>query len=183
MQCTLLCGDAGPEQSAASKHSRAVEPFSSDLQRTLRTAEEVAERFGVKPVLDRRLREKACGEAGGRPQEWPDRRYVPPPAVGERMNHDEGVTGAETKAVCAQRIHAAMDEILQSPCAHQIIVTHGGSLTFVVASWIRMPIESAGYAGSRAPSGSITTLREDDFFHNRQVVSLGDTRHLPRSGR
>ncbi|MFI9587016.1 hypothetical protein ACIHCQ_35545 [Streptomyces sp. NPDC052236] len=74
--------------------------------------------------------------------------------------------------------YAAMDEILQNRCEHQIIVTHGGSLTFVVASWIKMPIESAGYASFRAPSGSITTLREDDFFHNRQVVSLGDTRHL-----
>ncbi|MFD0629471.1 histidine phosphatase family protein [Streptomyces sanglieri] len=94
------------------------------------------------------------------------------------MEHDEGVEGAETKAACARRIYAAMDEILQRPCAHQIIVTHGGSLTFVVASWIRMPIESAGYASFRAPSGSITTLREDDFFHNRQVVDLGDTRHL-----
>lgn len=40
-----------------------VELFSSDLQRTLRTANEVAEVFGVKPVLDRRLREKSYGEA------------------------------------------------------------------------------------------------------------------------
>ncbi|MFF1649158.1 histidine phosphatase family protein [Streptomyces sp. NPDC058240] len=155
-----------------------VELFTSDLQRTLRTAKEVAELIGVKPALDRRLREKSYGEAGGRPQEWLDQRFVPPPAVGERMEHDEGVEGAETKAACAQRIYAAMDEILRSPCEHQVIVTHGGSLTFVVASWIRMPIESAGYASFRAPSGSITTLREDDFFHNRQVVSLGDTRHL-----
>ncbi|MEV8608555.1 hypothetical protein AB0383_11585 [Amycolatopsis sp. NPDC051373] len=30
----------------------------------------------------------------------------------------------------------------------------------------------------RAPSGSITTLREDDYFHGHQLVSLGDTRHL-----
>ncbi|MFI5772099.1 histidine phosphatase family protein [Streptomyces sp. NPDC051658] len=155
-----------------------VELFSSDLQRTLRTAEEVAQLFGVKPTLDRRLREKSYGEAGGRPQEWLDQRFVPPPAVGERMEHDEGVEGAETKAACAQRIYAAMDEILRSPCEHQVIVTHGGSLTFVVASWIRMPIGSAGYASFRAPSGSITTLREDDFFHNRQVAGLGDTRHL-----
>lgn len=86
--------------------------------------------------------------------------------------------GAETKAAWVRRIYAAMDEILRRPCEHQIIVTHGGSLTFVVASWIRMPIESVGYAGFRANSGSITTLREDDFFHNRQVASLGDTRHL-----
>jgi probable phosphoglycerate mutase len=77
-------------------------------------------------------------------------------------------------------VRSSPKAILRSPCEHQIIVTHGGSLTFVVASWIKMPIESAGYASFRAPSGSITTLREDDFFHNRQVVNLGDTRHLPR---
>lgn len=155
-----------------------VELFSSDLQRTRQTAEEAAELLGVKPILDRRLREKSYGEAGGMPQEWLDRRFVPPPAVGERMDHDEGVKGAETKAAWAQRIYAAMDEILRRPCAQQVIVTHGGSLTFVVASWIKMPIESVGYASFRAPSGSITTLHEDDFFHNRQVVTLGDTRHL-----
>ncbi|WP_405445298.1 histidine phosphatase family protein [Streptomyces erythrochromogenes] len=155
-----------------------VEVFSSDLQRTRRTADEVTHLFGVEAVLDRRLREKSYGEAGGRPQAWLDERFVPPPAVGERMDHDEGVPGAETKAVWARRVYAAMDEILRSPCEHQIIVTHGGSLTCVVAAWIRMPIESAGYASFQAPSGSITTLREDDFFHNRQVVSLGDTRHL-----
>ncbi|MFF3264040.1 histidine phosphatase family protein [Streptomyces sp. NPDC002932] len=160
-----------------------VELFSSDLRRTLRTANEVAEALGVKPVLDRRLREKSYGEAEGMPQEWLDRRFIPPPAVGERMHHDEGVQGAETKAAWAQRIYAAMDEILLSPCEHQIIVTHGGSLTCVVASWIKMPIESAGYASFRAPSGSITTLREDDFFHNRQVVGLGDTRHLHAANR
>ncbi|MFE7156860.1 histidine phosphatase family protein [Streptomyces sp. NPDC057636] len=155
-----------------------VELFSSDLQRTSRTAEEVAELFGVKPILDRRLREKSYGEAGGKPQEWLHRRFVPPPAVGERMDHDENVEGSETKAAWAQRLYAAMGEILQNPCEHQIIVTHGGSLTFVVASWIKMPIKSAGYASFRAPSGSITTLHEDDFFHNRHVVSLGDTLHL-----
>ncbi|WP_455362661.1 histidine phosphatase family protein, partial [Streptomyces sp. SYSU K21746] len=98
--------------------------------------------------------------------------------TGELRPYADSVDGSETKAAWAKRIYAATDEILQNPCEHQIIVTHGGSLTFVVASWIKMPIESAGYASFRAPSGSITTLREDDFFHNRQVVSLGDTLHL-----
>ncbi|WP_431040752.1 histidine phosphatase family protein [Streptomyces sp. P1-3] len=155
-----------------------VELFSSDLQRTRQTAEKVAALFGMKPILDRRLREKSYGEAEGRPQEWLDKRFVPPPAVGERMEHDAGVAGAETMAAFAQRVYAAMDEILQNPYEHQIVVTHGFALTFVVASWIGMPPESLGHVNFRAPSGSITTLREDDFFHNRQVVSLGDTRHL-----
>ncbi|GAA2196095.1 histidine phosphatase family protein [Streptomyces bangladeshensis] len=155
-----------------------VELYASDLRRTRQTADAVAELFGIAPVLDRRLREKSYGEAGGRPQEWLDRRFVPPPAVGERLDHDEGVEGAETKAAWVRRVYSAMDEILARPCEHQIIVTHGGTLTFVVTAWIKMPQETVGYASFRVPAGSITTLREDDFFHNRQVVGLGDSRHL-----
>ncbi|MFG2097469.1 histidine phosphatase family protein [Streptomyces sp. NPDC048612] len=155
-----------------------VEVISSDLQRTRRTAEEIGGLFGVEPVLDPRLREKSYGEAEGRPQEWLDKRFVPPPADGDRMGHDEGVPGAETKEVFARRVYAAMDDILKRPCEHQIIVTHGFALTFVVAAWIRMPPDSLGYVNLRAPSGSITHLREDDFFHNRQLARLGDTAHL-----
>ncbi|WP_068053253.1 histidine phosphatase family protein [Nocardia xishanensis] len=155
-----------------------VRMYSSDLLRTAQTAEAVGEALGVTPILDARLREKSYGEAGGRPQEWLDRRFVPPPAVGERLRHDEGIAGAETKMSLAQRIYAAMGEILDDPREHQVIVTHGGAMTFVIAAWIGMPIESAGYVAFRAASGSITVLTEDDFFHNREVSSLGDTRHL-----
>jgi hypothetical protein len=42
-----------------------------------------------------------------------------------------------------------MEEILQRPSAHQIIVTHGGTLTAVVAARIKMPIASTGYASFR----------------------------------
>lgn len=64
------------------------------------------------------------------------------------------------------------------PRVHQIVVTHGGTLAFVVAHWIGMPIQSLGQVNFRVSPGSITTVREDDYFHSRQVVSLGDTRHL-----
>lgn len=163
-------------RSVSPDHS--VQIFSSDLQRARQTADAVADLFGVEPILDPRLREKSYGVAEGKPQEWLDKRFVPPPPTGDRMGHDEGVEGAETKAAFAQRIYAAMTDILQHPAEHQIISTHGFAVTFVVAAWARMPIESLGYINLRAPSGSITMLREDDYFHNRQVVSLGDTRHL-----
>ncbi|WP_181773066.1 histidine phosphatase family protein [Amycolatopsis pittospori] len=160
---------------AASLHAKVpsdVELYSSDLRRTARTAEVIGERLGVEPVLDRRLREKSYGEAGGKPQEWLDQRFVPPPATGERLGHDEGIPGAETKGAMGARVYAAMDSILRSRCEHQIVVTHGGALTFVVAAWIRMPLEAAGYVDFRGSPGSITVLREDDYFHNRQVVTL-----------
>ncbi len=155
-----------------------IELYCSDLRRAQQTAVPASELLRVQPVLDRRLREKSYGESEGRPQAWLDERFVPPPPVGDRMNHVEGIAGAETKAAFARRIYAALDDILTRPCEHQVIVTHGFAVTFLVAAWIKMPIDSAGYVNFAVKSGSITTLKEDDHFRNRQVARLADTRHL-----
>jgi probable phosphoglycerate mutase len=94
------------------------------------------------------------------------------------MSHHEGIEGAETRKELAARVYESMSGILSSPCAHQVVVTHGFALTFVVAAWIHLPLESAGYVALRSNSGGITVLEQDDFFHNRAVVSLNDTSHL-----
>lgn len=156
----------------------AVEVFSSDLLRARRTAEVVAKRLGVDVVVDTELREKSYGEAGGRPQAWLAERFVPPPAVGERMRHDEGVDGAETKWELAVRAYAAMERVLQSAVENQVVVTHGGTATFLLAAWVGMPIDAAGLVNFRFSSGGITLLREDDFFHNHQVALLNEVGHL-----
>jgi probable phosphoglycerate mutase len=65
------------------------------------------------------------------------------------MQHNEGIPGAETKAAFAQRVYAAMGTILAADCARQVIVTHGFTVTFVLASWIGMPPLAAGVTGSR----------------------------------
>lgn len=156
------------------------ELFTSDLVRARRTANAIAETFDIVATADRRLREKSYGVADGRPQQWLDSRFRPPPAVGDRMSHNEGVAGAETKMTFAMRIYAVMDEILVRPCQHQVIVTHGFALTFVLAAWVGMPLASLDYMNVKAAPASITTLREDDFFHNRQLVELCDTSHLGR---
>ena len=155
-----------------------VDLFSSDLRRAAQTAEAVGDLLRVKPTLDARLREKSYGEAEGRPRDWLEQRFVPPPAVGDRMGHEEGIAGAETKTAFAHRVYAVMDAILESRSEYKVVVTHGFAVTFVLTSWIRMPIESLGYVSFGAASGSITELREDDYFHNRQIAILGDTRHL-----
>ena len=158
-----------------------VELYTSDLQRATGTAAVIGERFHVTPVLEARLREKSYGDAEGRPQGWLDDRFIAPPESGDRMHHDEGIEGAETKAAFARRVYEAMDAIVAADCEYQIVVTHGFALTFVVAAWIKMPIEAVGYVNFSGGSGSITTLREDDFFHNRHVGPLACTRHLNRS--
>ena len=86
--------------------------------------------------------------------------------------------GAETKWQQAVRAYAALDRILRSGIENQIVVTHGGTATFLIAAWIGMPVDAAGFVSFPVSSGSITSLREDDYFHNRGVVHLNDTAHL-----
>lgn len=174
---TVLIADAirmmVPQGATAELHS-------SDLKRTMAVATEISGRLGIPVVTNPGLREKSYGEAEGKPQAWLDDRFVPPPATGDRMGHFEGVTGAETKREFAARIYAAVDRTLSGAVEHVVIVTHGFALTFVVAAWSRLPIESLGYTNLRATSGGITVLREDDYFHNRQVVTLNSVNHLGR---
>lgn len=152
--------------------------YTSDLRRTAQTATAIAERLEVTAVPLSELREKSYGEGEGKPEAWFRQRFVPPPAKGERMDHDEGLVGAETKAEWVRRIYRGMDKIAEDDAADKVIVTHGGSATFVIAHWLGMPLDACEYVSFRVAPGSITHLREDDYFHNRSVVSLNDTSHL-----
>ncbi|WP_206793417.1 histidine phosphatase family protein [Amycolatopsis sp. MtRt-6] len=155
-----------------------IELYSSDLRRAAETAAPIARRFGVDAVLVPDLREKSYGVAGGRPQAWLDERFVPPPATGERLDHDEGVEGAETKLEWVTRVYRAVGRIRSGTAEHQVAVTHGGSLSWVVAAWLGLPVEACAYASFRASAGGITVLAEDDRFHNRTLHTLNDTGHL-----
>lgn len=160
----------------------ACEVWSSDLARTAETATAIGAGLRVEPVLLPGLREKSYGVAEGRPQAWLDERFVMPPATGERMHHDEGVEGAETKHEFAVRVYAAVERILQNPVQHQVVVTHGFALTFVVAAFARLPLDGIGYLSLPVTGGSITVLGEDDVFHNRSVLVLDETAHLTGAG-
>ena len=84
----------------------------------------------------------------------------------------------ETRLDVAVRVYQAMTDVLSLDVDELVIVTHGFTAGLVVAAWIGMPIEAAGHVAFPVPSGSITTLREDGYFHNRAVVAVGDTAHL-----
>lgn len=152
--------------------------FTSDLTRARQTADAIATRLGVtaRPLMQ--LREKSYGVGEGRLDAWFRERFVPPPARGERMNHDEGIDGAETKAEWVRRVYAGMETVLHDPAPQKVIVTHGGSATFVVARWMRVPLTALDVMSFHFDSGGITHLREDDYFHNRTLVTLNELSHL-----
>lgn len=159
-----------------------AELYASDLKRAYQTADAIARILDVPIQVTADLREKSYGDAEGKAQAWLDERFVFPPSSGNRMDHWEGIDGSETRRDIATRIYRAMDRILASSCSHQIIVTHGFALTFVVAAWIKMPLDSTDYIGVKATSGGITHLLEDDVFHNRGIVSINETSHLDQDG-
>ena len=149
---------------------------SSDLLRAKETAKFIGDTFGCEIRTNPDLREMSYGTAEGKPQEWLDERNVPA-ADDNRLDH-LSIEQGETKREFLSRIYRALDEIVRKDNPTQIVVTHGFALTFVVARWIKMPAESAGFVNFRASAGGITHLQQDDFWRNRGVNLLNDTSHL-----
>lgn len=173
----LRDAEATAERLAALIGPREVDIHSSDLLRASQTAAAIARRFGLPVSETADLREISYGVAGGRPQAWLDARYSPAPDE-DRLDHHCGIEGAETRRDVANRVFPRVNAIVDRPCATQIIVTHGFTLTLVIAAWLKIPIDAAGFLSFPARSGSITHLRQDGFFRNRAVVGLADASHL-----
>ena len=149
---------------------------SSVLLRAKETAEVIAGRLDCPLNLTPDLRELSYGIAEGQSQNWLDARFEPAPD-NNRLDH-RCIEGAETKREFLTRVYRAVDDVVSAEPSNQIIVTHGYAMTFVVARWIGMPLESAGLVNFRASSGGITHLQEDDFLRNRAVKFLNSTSHL-----
>ncbi|MCC7268391.1 MAG: histidine phosphatase family protein [Caulobacteraceae bacterium] len=150
---------------------------SSDLKRAAETADVISRAFGAPVALDADLREMSYGSAGGKPDAWMRENESYSPRIGDRMGH-RSIPDGESKREFATRIYRAMDRIVADPAPVQVVVTHGFSITFVVAAWVGMPLEATGYINLRTNSGGLTHLREDDVRFNRAVVRLNEVAHL-----
>ena len=158
--------------------ARPVEIYASDLLRAAQTAEPIARRLGASVAHWPDLRERSLGVADGKPESWLDGRLVLPAKDGDRLDSREGLEGAETRCEFATRVYRAVDGIASDACPTQVVVTHGFALTFVLAAWIKMPIESLGWVAFRSNAGGISHLREDDEVFSRAVMRLNDRTHL-----
>lgn len=159
-------------------HGESVEIHSSDLRRAQRTAGLIGTALGVSPAVDPDLREKSYGEAEGKPTAWLKELSIPVPECGERLRHNEGIAGAETRMDLAERAYRAMDRITARAAGNQIIVSHGGTITLLIAAWLGIPIESSGLAHFRATSGSISLLRKNPCNFSHELLELIDVSHL-----
>lgn len=155
-----------------------AEIVTSDLLRARSTAEIIAGRAGGTVRVDPDLREKSYGEAEGRPRSWLADHAVPLPEFGDRLRHDEGISGAETRMELAERAYRVIDRVQRADAEHTILVTHGGTSTLLIAAWIGMPIEAIGLVQFQVSSGSISVLSKNSRNYSHQVDQLNDLSHL-----
>lgn len=156
-----------------------IEIFSSDLKRASQTADPIGRRFAQPVAQTPSLREISYGIAGGKPQAWLDERYIPAPDT-DRLDHRGNIEEAESRRDVADRVYPFMGALLDRDCETQIIITHGFTQSLVISAWMKVPIDACGFVYYAAPSGSITHLRQDDFFRNRAMIRFADTSHLVR---
>lgn len=148
------------------------ELYSSDLRRARDTAEVIAERVGIQPIYDERLRERKVGILQGMTIDeimaWYPDVYQALMADPEGYHIPEG----ESLGDVYQRMSAAFEAITRASQADTLaIVTHTVSLRRLLAG-ILGQYDDGGFAGN----SSVTTLaQEGDGW---RLVAANDVMHL-----
>ncbi|WP_043497586.1 histidine phosphatase family protein [Georgenia sp. SUBG003] len=111
----------------------ALEPtriITSDLDRAVSTAQALANRTGLQPSADARLRERSFGEWEGLTQEQIKASWPEAFAAWRQGREPEGV-GAETRRDCATRVAAAVQEAAAELDDGDVLVVvgHGAAIT------------------------------------------------------
>jgi len=142
---------------------------SSDLLRARQTAEIIGEHLGTAVTLDSGFRELSYGVAEGRPKAWLDKRIVPTPAKGSRLDH-RVCEGAESRRDLATRVNAAMNEILFSDQKDLVIVTHGFAATM---SRFQFPLPVCHFLSKMMYSSTVAS-----YVSTTQVICISPWRDL-----
>ncbi|TCJ31073.1 histidine phosphatase family protein [Nocardioides jejuensis] len=118
--------------------------WSSDLARARETAAYVAKESGLDPVLDDRLREFALGERTGLTNAEFEARF-PEQAAALRAGRWDPVPGMETSEELAQRVSAALVDLVASiePGETAAVVAHGGAIKVGVSALLGWTPETA----------------------------------------
>jgi broad specificity phosphatase PhoE len=174
--------DLGREQAARvavrirdELRGRDVTLYSSDLLRAAETAAAIGDALRVVPKFDPRLREHNNGECAGlthdeAAQRYPDTWLVPVPL------DVRPYPGAETPREFYVRAGAFIDDLNADGATIPVVVSHGGTLTCLVARWLRLPPEVLNPIGFEFHAGSISVLRSDR--HGPRIERLNDIGHL-----
>lgn len=150
--------------------------YTSDLMRARQTADHIGEHLGLDIVEETDLREINTGAAIGMTREWADANRNPRKGSSFDIDYQEFQDG-ETWREFFFRVSHCMEEIVHSEQNNLIIVTHGGTLGYIIAWWMGFKIDMLEKAYFSASAGSISLLQTNPFQQHALHI-LNDTSHL-----
>lgn len=153
-----------------------VRIVSSDLKRAAETAEIIAGILGGTVSHDKGFREMSYGDAEGKPVEWIGEGNFSIPPDDNRLDHRVFI-GSESRREVGARVSDSLNRALDQN-SDLVVVTHGFATTFLIFSWLKVPVEHMGYGNFPTRPGCISHFQEDDDFRNRGIRFLCYTDHL-----
>ncbi|KMY32363.1 hypothetical protein ACZ11_09515 [Lysinibacillus xylanilyticus] len=151
--------------------------YSSDLLRALQTAEIVGRELGLDVIKDKSLREINTGVAAGKTKDWARENRNPRTRNGFDLDYQEFQDGESWREFYS-RVCSCMDRIYESEKTKNLmIVTHGGTLGYILAWWMKFEPEMIVNAYFSSSVGGVTILSQNSFQQN-VVNKFNDTSHF-----
>ncbi len=150
--------------------------YSSDLKRAWQTAEIIGDHLNLNIIPEKNLREINTGVAAGKTKKWANSNRNPRKNNKFDFDYQEFQNG-ETWRQFSNRAGSCMEKIVESEQKNLIIVTHGGTLGFIIAWWMNFEIHMHSKSYFSASPASISLLQETN--DKRHILrKLNDTAHL-----
>lgn len=151
--------------------------YSSDLLRAKQTAEIVGTHLDLDVMQDKGLREINTGVAAGKTKDWARANRKPRIRSGFDLDYQEFQDGESWREFYS-RVCCCMDRIYESEKdKNLLIVTHGGTLGYILAWWMKFEPEMIVNAYFSSSVGGITVLSQNSFQQN-VVNKFNDTSHF-----
>ena len=151
--------------------------YSSDLLRASQTAKIVGTQLAFDVIQDKGLREINTGVAAGKTKDWVRTNRNSRTRSGFDLDYQEFQDGESWRKFYS-RVCGCMDRIYESEKdKNLLIVTHGGTLGYILAWWMKFEPEMIVNAYFSSSVGGITVLSQNSFQQN-VVNKFNDTSHF-----
>ena len=151
--------------------------YSSDLLRASQTADLIGIQLGLSVILDEGLREINTGVAAGKTKDWARANRNPRTKDGFDLDYREFQDGESWRELYS-RVSKCMDTIFElEKDKNLMIVTHGGTLGYILAWWMKFTPEMLVNAYFSSSVGGITVL-SNNSFQQHSINKFNDTSHF-----
>ncbi|GIP46321.1 histidine phosphatase family protein [Paenibacillus sp. J45TS6] len=151
--------------------------YSSDLLRASQTADIVGTQLDLDVIQDKGLREINTGVAAGKTKDWARANRNPRSKSRFDIDYQEFQDGESWREFYI-RVCNCMDRIYDAEKDNNLlIVTHGGTLGYIIAWWMKFKPEMIENAYFSSSVGGVTVLSQNIFEQN-VIKKFNDTSHF-----